>query len=74
MLQPCRQLDLAAEAADIQAGTELRRQDFDDDIAAEVEFADDEDARHAAAEVVGDFIAIAEGALETRRKISQHLA
>ena len=74
MLQPCRQLNLPAEAADIQPGAELRWQHFDDDIAPERGFVDDEDPRHATAKVSGDGIAFAERALKARSQISQHLA
>ena len=72
MLQPCRQLNLAPEAADIEPGTELRRQNFDDDIPAERDFADDEDPRHSAAQVFDDLISFAERALQARCQISQH--
>jgi len=70
MLQSRGQLDLAAEATDVESGTQLRRQNFDDDIAAERDFADDEDARHPATEIVDDFVAIAKGALQARGEIS----
>jgi hypothetical protein len=70
MLQSRGQLDLAAEAADVEPGAELGRQNFDDDIAAERDFADNEDARHPAAEVVDDFVAIAERTLEARGEIT----
>src|SRR5689334_12486164 len=69
MLQPRRQLDLPAKALDVEAGAQLGRQNFDDDVPVERDFADDEDARHAAAEVVGNFIAVAERALKTLGEI-----
>src|SRR5689334_600192 len=73
MLESRRHLDLATEAVDVEPGTELRRQDLDDDIAAERDFTHDEDARHSAAEILGDLIAIAERALETSSQIPQIL-
>jgi hypothetical protein len=70
MLQRRRQLDLAIEAIDAHFQREVGRQNFDDDIAAERDFADNEDARHPAAEVVDDFVAIAERTLEARGAIT----
>ncbi len=49
---------------------ELRRQNFYDDIATERDFADDEDARHSTAQVLGDLIAVAERALKALGQIS----
>jgi hypothetical protein len=69
MLQSRGQLDLAAEAADVEAGAELGRKNFDNDLAAERVFADNEDACHPAAEIIDDFIAIAERALKARGEI-----
>src|SRR2546423_7563300 len=60
VLQPGRQLNLAAKAFHVEAGAELGRQNLDDDIATERDLADNEDARHAAAEVVSYLIPIAE--------------
>src|SRR5256885_6738920 len=64
VLQSGRQLNLAAKALHVEAGAELGRQNLDDDIATERDFADDGDARHAAAEVVGYLVAIAKCALK----------
>ena len=49
LLQRRRHADLALEALGADSGGELRREDFDDDFAAEPDFVGDEDARHAAA-------------------------
>ena len=70
LLESRRQLDLAAKAFDVDAGTELGRQDFDDDVATERHFADDEDARHSTAQVVSDLVAVAERALKALGQIS----
>ena len=48
VLQLRRNLDLSAEAVAIHAGSELRRQHFDDDISAKHTIDRDEDAAHAA--------------------------
>ena len=64
LLQSRCQLNLAAKAVDVESGTELRWQHFDDDIATEVDFARDEDTRHPTAQVAGDLVAIAERALQ----------
>jgi hypothetical protein len=70
VLQSRRQLNLAAKAVDIESCTQLRRQDFYDDIATERDFADDEDARHSAAHVFDDLIAVAERALKALGQVS----
>ena len=58
-------MDLAAEAIDVDAGGQLRREDFDDDPAAERVLLGDEDPRHAAAaELAVDDIAGSQRRLE----------
>ena len=70
LLQSRRQLNLAAKAIDVESGAELRWQYLDDDVATEVDFAGDEDARHPTPEVVSDLVAIAERALQPLGQIS----
>ena len=70
ILQSRGQLNLAAEAVDVEPSPHLRRQDFYDDIATEGDFADDEDARHSTAQILGDLIAVAERTLKALGKIS----
>jgi hypothetical protein len=55
-------LNLAPKAIDANARRKLRRQGFDDDIAAEGVVADDEDARHTApGELADDSVAFTQG-------------
>ncbi len=70
LLQSRRQLNLTAKALDVDACAELRRQDLYDDIATERDFADDEDARHSTAQILGDLVAVAERALKALGQIS----
>ena len=70
VLQSRRQLNLAAKPADIEPRTQLRRQDFYDDVATERDFADDEDARHSTAQVFDDLVAVAERPLKALGQIS----
>ena len=69
LLQSRGQLNLAAKAFDIEPGTKLG-QDFYDNVATERDFADDEDACHSTAQVVGDLVAVAERALKTLGQIA----
>ena len=70
VLQARRQLNLAAKAADVEPRTQLRRQDFYDDIATERDLADDEDTRHSTAQVFDDLVAVAECTLKALGQIS----
>ena len=70
VLQPRRQLNLAAKAADVEPRTQLRRQDLYDDISTERHFAHDEDARHSTAQIFDDLVAVAERALKALGQIS----
>jgi hypothetical protein len=70
VLQSRRQLNLSTKAVDVEPRTQLRRQDFDDDIATERDFADDEHARHSTAQVFDDLVAVAERALKALGQIS----
>jgi hypothetical protein len=70
MLQPRGELNLAAKPIDVESGAELGRQNFDDDLAAERDFANDEDTRHPATQIVRHLIAFAERALQSLGEIS----
>jgi hypothetical protein len=65
VLQACGELDLAAEAVDVEALRQLWGQDLDDDFAAEGLLGGDEHARHsAAAEFAFEHVGVAKGGLE----------
>jgi hypothetical protein len=70
VLQSRRDLNFASKAVDVDAGAELRRQHFYDDVATEVDFAGDENTRHPTAQIVGDLVAVAERALNALGQIS----
>ena len=70
MLQPRRELDLAAKPIDVESRAELGRQNFDDDLATERDLANDEDARHSATQIIRHLIAFAERALQSLGEIS----
>ena len=70
VLQPRCELNLATKPVDIEARTQLRGQNFYDDVATERDFADDEDPRHSTAQVCDDLVAVAERALKALGQIS----
>ena len=70
LLQRRRHSNLALEPLGADAGGELRREDFDDDLAAEADFVGDEDARHpAAAELALERVGSAQRRLELGLKV-----
>src|ERR1035437_2985606 len=66
MLKLGRELDLALEALDAQAGGEIRGQHLEHDLPIEIEVGNEEYARHAAAaELTLDDVAASDRVLET---------
>jgi hypothetical protein len=70
VLEPRCQLDFASEAVDVETSAEIGRQDFYHDVATQLDFPGDEDARHSAtAQLVGDLVSLTERVLELLRQI-----
>src|SRR5687768_6611815 len=67
VLEPCGELDLAAETICVESRCEIGREDFDHYLAVELGICRDEDARHAsAAELAVDTVGRSEDFLELR--------
>jgi hypothetical protein len=63
-------LDLTAESVNVETSAEIRWQDFYNDVATQLNFPGDEDARHSTGpQLLGDLVSVAESALETLRKV-----
>ena len=75
MLERGRELDLAPEALDVDAGGQLGRQDLDDHLPAERGLLGDEHTAHAAAaELALEAVGIAESLLQLPQKVGQGLS
>jgi hypothetical protein len=70
VLQLGGELDLAAEAVDVEPGGEVGWQNLDDDLAVERDFGGDKDAAHAAtAQLALDPVGVAECRLQASREV-----
>src|SRR5437868_10592559 len=73
VLQACGELDLAPEAFDVDAGSEVGREDFHDDAPPESALLRDEDTAHAAAgQLALDDVGAGEGGLEVLAELGGH--
>ena len=71
VLKFCREVDFSTEALHAQLGGDIGRENFDDDLSSEIAIHRHEDATHPTPdELALEGVAIAEGALEGRPKVS----